>query len=184
MRRQWAKIIVLVISIAFIISSSAAWAMGIHVAPVLTGSMDPAIPAGSLVITKSIPSQSLTTGDVIAFQPPAGYSAPGGHSIMHRIASIEQTNNDRIATTKGDANPTKDPWKLSIGSEVGQKVVFSVPTVGRAVTALSGTDSKVRVMTLIGIGLLVVAVMLWPRRLTMDICRNAACSLHGKSQLH
>lgn len=92
---------------------------------VVTGSMQPAIPAGALVfVTPTAPSQ-LKVGDVITFAPPGR----GGQLVTHRIFAIQQADGKRVILTKGDANPAADAWELQ-PTPTSWRYVFFVPTLG------------------------------------------------------
>jgi len=99
------------------------WA-GYRPQPVLTGSMRPHLPIGSLTIAKAVPASSVKVGDVITFQRPGART-----TVTHRVRRIEQHGAQRIYITKGDANPTPDPWRLQLPAEVGRNVA-DVPYAG------------------------------------------------------
>jgi signal peptidase len=87
--------------------------------PVYTGSMEPAIPVGSIVVIKPVGTETLKTGDIICFK----LSEPT--SITHRIINI--TNEG--FTTKGDANEDPDQWTVKKENVIG-KLVFTIPYIG------------------------------------------------------
>lgn len=87
--------------------------------PVYTGSMEPAIPVGSVVVIKPVDPETLKIGDIICFQ----LSQPT--SITHRIINI--TTEGFI--TKGDANEDPDQWTVKKENVIG-KVVLTIPYVG------------------------------------------------------
>jgi signal peptidase len=87
--------------------------------PVYTGSMEPAIPVGSVVVIKPVDPETLKVGDIICFQ----LSEPT--SITHRIINI--TNEGFI--TKGDANEDPDQWIVKKENVIG-KAVFTIPFIG------------------------------------------------------
>lgn len=73
---------------------------------VLSGSMEPAISTGSVVVTKPVDPLTLNAGEVITFSTPG---ADGGVDLVtHRIARISETERGRLFVTKGDANQTED----------------------------------------------------------------------------
>lgn len=88
---------------------------------VLSGSMEPKIKMGSVVVIK--PSQDLKTGDVITFKNPKDPKT----TITHRISAI----NNGVIQTKGDANNAPDNWEVTENQVLG-KVVTSVPYLGYA----------------------------------------------------
>jgi signal peptidase I len=92
---------------------------------VLTGSMEPAIPTGSVVFV--YPQESYGVGDIVTFKPNGSEETI---SITHRI--IEETNgaSGTIFTTKGDANELKDA-DLLYERDIYGEVVFHIPYLGR-----------------------------------------------------
>jgi signal peptidase len=87
--------------------------------PVYTGSMEPAIPVGSVVVIKPVEPETLKIGDIICFQ----LSQPT--SITHRIINI--TSQGFI--TKGDANEDPDQWTVRKENVIG-KAIFTIPFIG------------------------------------------------------
>lgn len=95
----------------------------IEIKIVKSGSMEPSIKTGSLVVVKSFPIDTYKVGDVITFGEDNSRQIP----TTHRIFSI---NADRTAfMTKGDANEEEDPQEVPISKVIG-KVVFHVPYAG------------------------------------------------------
>jgi signal peptidase len=90
-----------------------------------TGSMYPAIPTGSLVVTQKILTQDLRTGDVIAFIHPGDPEKV----IVHRIVGLDTRNNSLAFQTKGDSNPSLDYWKVYPPGVLG-RVYFAAPYLG------------------------------------------------------
>lgn len=88
---------------------------------VQSGSMEPHIPTGSLVVIK--PAQSYAVGDVITF------NKQGPVPTTHRIAGIEGSGEDTRFVTRGDANEEADPGVVPQARVLG-KVVLSLPYVG------------------------------------------------------
>jgi signal peptidase len=93
---------------------------------VLSGSMEPAIHTGSIVVVK--PATEYKIGDVITFGKISKIEIP----TTHRIFDIKLQEGKPVYITKGDANNSPD-MKEVLGSEVAGKVLFSVPYAGFAV---------------------------------------------------
>lgn len=87
---------------------------------VVSGSMQPNIPVGSLVYAKECTIDNLEKGDIVTFQ------LSDSTIITHRIYEIDQEGN---ITTKGDANQQPDGQILTIDNIIG-KVGFSIPLLG------------------------------------------------------
>ncbi len=90
---------------------------------VKSGSMEPAIRTGSIVVVK--PSADYTVGDVIIFGKDTKTDIP----ITHRIVSSRMEGGATLFTTKGDANEDPDPNEVK-QREVNGKVLFTVPFLG------------------------------------------------------
>lgn len=105
--------------------------LGARLVPVLTGSMAPYAPAGSLVLTVPVAGADVRTGDVVAFRPPAPFEVTGGRPILHRVDDVTVSPDGPAMTTKGDANPAADPWRVSLGQGDVGRAVLVVPLVGR-----------------------------------------------------
>lgn len=98
---------------------------GFSSATVLTGSMEPTLSIDDLIFVKKCDFYDV--GDIIVFQERSKIF-DGNACVVHRIVSV---NKDGTITTKGDANDTADdPIELK---SVKGKVIFSVPSVGKAV---------------------------------------------------
>ncbi|MDQ1748092.1 MAG: signal peptidase [Frankiaceae bacterium] len=102
---------------------------------VLTGSMSPTVPAGSLVAGTRISAAGVRVGDIVMFVPPPPYRAPGGDPIAHRIVRIASRHGDRYLTTKGDANPVADPWLIDAKHSTLYRVQWHSATAGTALGA-------------------------------------------------
>lgn len=70
---------------------------------VLTGSMEPNLPPGDIVVYAPVDPAALKPGDVIAYQPDSNVT--GGVPITHRVVAIEGP--ERIIV-QGDAVPLPD----------------------------------------------------------------------------
>lgn len=90
---------------------------------VQSGSMEPAISTGSVVVIKSFPEYKI--GDVITFGRDTKTSAP----TTHRIIEMRAQTGSAVYITKGDANNTPDKREVR-HSEVIGKVLFHIPALG------------------------------------------------------
>lgn len=98
----------------------------VKILTVLSGSMEPSIHTGSVVVVK--PAQDYKIGDVITFGKISKNTVP----ITHRIYDIKIEASQPVYITKGDANNSTDTNQVQKNSIVG-KVLFSVPWAGYAV---------------------------------------------------
>lgn len=94
---------------------------GVGAAVVLSGSMEPALSAGDLLIVAE--SSSYGVGDMVVYQD-------GRMAVTHRIVSIT----DSEVITRGDANNTED--SPITPQQLKGKVVLAIPFVGYAINAI------------------------------------------------
>jgi len=97
---------------------------GLEAHPVLSGSMEPALRVGGIILCKEVPVSEVEVGDVI------GFNAPGGMKVTHRVIDIIDEDGKRWFQTKGDANEDPDPELVSISGETVDKVVYHLPYLG------------------------------------------------------
>lgn len=95
--------------------------MGYEEMAVLTGSMEPEYPVGSLIYVKEKDPETLQVGDVIT------YRLSEDTVVTHRIVEID--TQAQTVTTKGDANESNDGQPVAFDSIVG-KAEYKVPYLG------------------------------------------------------
>ena len=88
---------------------------------VISGSMEPNIPVGSIVYDKEVEPEELEIGDVIT------YRLSGDTLVTHRIVAIDDAT--QTVQTKGDANEAEDGTPVPYSEIVGLKA-FHVPLLG------------------------------------------------------
>lgn len=96
---------------------------------VLTPSMEPTIPVGSMVFVKMVEPYELKVGDVITYST----STDGSVVVTHRINEINAENGKISFITKGDANKVTDISPVVSSSVIG-KVNLIVPYLGNILT--------------------------------------------------
>lgn len=95
----------------------------IKVKVVKSGSMEPAVHVGSIVVIK--PAASYGVGDVITFGKDTKTQIP----TTHRIVRVEGEGAAQRFVTKGDANDAEDNASTPV-SEVHGTMLFTVPYLG------------------------------------------------------
>jgi len=93
---------------------------------VLSGSMEPAIKMGSVVVIS--PVKNYRIGDVITFGPDTKKQSP----ITHRIYDMKVEGGEPVYITKGDANNAADQNEVKKNDIIG-KVWVSIPFIGYGV---------------------------------------------------
>ena len=107
--------------------------MGYEIFNVVSGSMEPTIPVGSIIYVKEIDPVEVESGDIIAFQS-------GDSVIMHRVVDNKMV--EGAFTTKGDANNGEDMNDVSYDNLIGI-VVKHVPILGQLLILFGSTFGRV-----------------------------------------
>ena len=118
---------------------------------VLTGSMEPELPQGSLVITHAVDPAALRVGDDIT------YMASATVSVTHRIEAISRDEDGGLLfETQGISNTLRDREKVPEANLVG-KVVFHSLALGTL--ALFIKDWWPVLLLAVGVGIVLVHVL-------------------------
>ena len=107
--------------------------MGYEIFNVVSGSMEPTIPVGSIIYVKEIDPVEVESGDIIAFQS-------GDSVIMHRVTQNKVV--EGTFTTKGDANNGEDMNDVSYDNLIGI-VVKHIPILGQLLILFGSTFGRV-----------------------------------------
>jgi signal peptidase len=91
-------------------------AVGMRSFTVMSGSMEPTIHVGDVVIDKKISPLAAHPGDVVTFSDPSGRK----RLITHRIRSMSVLGHTVQVTTKGDANNTVERWTVPANGHIGR----------------------------------------------------------------
>lgn len=94
---------------------------GIQVYSIISGSMEPEYPVGSLIYVKPAEASEIRVGDVITFV------LPNETPATHRVVEID-AENERF-WTKGDSNEERDGAPVYFQNLIGRPV-FTIPYLG------------------------------------------------------
>lgn len=116
---------------------------------ILTGSMEPTYPPGTLVVVRPVNTGDLSVGDVVTVQLESGKETV----VTHRIVAIQyRADGAQQFITQGDANEVPDD-EVRLPVQIRGEVWYSIPYLGYVSTALSGSQRN-WVVTVIAIGLI------------------------------
>ena len=152
--------VVLIILLALVAVAAVAVGTGNWQArTVLTGSMRPHLPVGSIVLSQRVPLNQLNVGDIAVFHRPDQPEL----LVVHRIIAIRTTAAGTQVRTKGDANNVADAWNPFIlrGPDV-YIARHDLPYLGYVVTAARG--NHMRLVFFVAAGLLALAAVRHARR--------------------
>jgi signal peptidase len=125
---------------------------GINMHPVLSGSMEPALRVGGVVITRLIKVGEVKKGDIVSYKIDE-------QRITHRVIAVEKAGGKVQFQTKGDANEEPDPYAVIPKGEKVPKVVLYIPYFGFLAGFLK---QKTNFFLLVGIpAVCLVALYLW-----------------------
>jgi len=95
--------------------------LGVYPTIVASGSMQPTLQVGDIVVSVKPDPYKVETGDVIQFRK-------GEDMILHRVIEVD-TSEGRTFITKGDANTVPDLDPVSMEQIVGKRI-FTIPKIG------------------------------------------------------
>ena len=124
--------------------------LGYEAFAIVSGSMEPAIPTGSIVYAKAVDPKELAAGDVAVF-----YTGDAGAPVTHRV--VENRPSDAELITKGDANEDKDLFPVPYYQVVG-RVALHLPALGLFLPAFASTGGKICLLGFLLAGVLFKAV--------------------------
>lgn len=116
---------------------------------VISGSMDPIIKIGDMLIVKKLPDDQLAVDDIVTF------ADEGGVVVTHRIVDILIKDGQRYFQTKGDVNNTNDVG-LTPGADIIGKYCFKIEQGGfylKEIMSLRGLMCLELVVVVIYIGM-------------------------------
>lgn len=91
---------------------------------VVTGSMEPAIPVGSLLVSQQVELPAVAVGDIICFRTQD--ATIWGRIVTHRVVGILQgVDGSLLMETKGDANLVADAHYVTRDNFIGKVVWYT-----------------------------------------------------------
>lgn len=117
--------VVLILAVLLLVFTAFSPVKSIQILRVMSGSMEPKIKVGGVVIVNKIPTESLKVGDVITFTS----SDDQNMTVTHRLVEIKDQEDGKVFLTRGDANQSNDIGEVR-PDQVKGKVLLSVPFLG------------------------------------------------------
>jgi signal peptidase I len=103
---------------------------------ILTGSMQPEMPPGTLVVAKPVDPEDLGTGAVVTYQLTSGDPTV----VTHRVTSLGMSSTgEHRFTTQGDANNAADASPVRPVQIMGERWYY-VPYLGYVTNIVSGSQ--------------------------------------------
>ncbi|WP_193615145.1 signal peptidase I [Nocardioides lijunqiniae] len=139
-RRAWRRVANAVMSLAmvgsfvmFLFLAVGPHVLGYRTSTMLTGSMEPGIMPGDVVVTAERPAADVRVGDVISYQIPIE-----DHRVeTHRVTEVVTAKDGTISIrTQGDANSNVDPWTAILEEDTVWEVQAVVPELGNVIQTM------------------------------------------------
>lgn len=115
---------------------------------VLSGSMEPTLGVGGLIVTRAVPLEQVQVGHIVTF-------GMGDHLVTHRVVEIVHREGDPRPwfRTQGDANTSPDPQLVSSDATWMPKTVAYIPYVGYAAKVAGDRRAFFLLLGVPGLGL-------------------------------
>lgn len=94
---------------------------------ILTGSMSPGLPPGTLIVVRPVDPAEIRIGDVLSYQLESGKPAVVTHRVVERTVDVR--TGEYVFRTQGDANGTPDAVPV-MPVQIKGVVWYSVPLLG------------------------------------------------------
>jgi signal peptidase len=136
---------------------------------VLTSSMKPHYPPGTLIVVRKVDTSTLRIGEVVTYQIRSNDPAV----ITHRIVgfTFDQQGN-RLLTTQGDAVPVPDANPVQ-SEQVRGKLWYAIPYLGYVNNWITGSTRLIIVYVLAGALILYAAAQFVGSARDRRACRRA-----------
>jgi signal peptidase I len=148
---------------------------------VLSGSMEPAIHTGSVLVALPVAPRTLKVNDVIVYN-----RSDVSESVTHRIIQLNDEGGKPSFITRGDANGAPDSWTVQYNGATAGKIVLSVPLVGYAYHAIASPQGRLLflVVPVLGLTLMWLAQIWHPagrlERIDREVPRSMAPAAAGQ----
>lgn len=130
---SWA-LLILVAALAVVVVVVPA-VTGSHPYTILTGSMEPRYPPGTLVVVKDVDPADIAIGDVITYQLHSGQP----EVVTHRVVAVQiDASGELTFITQGDANNSADAEPVRAVQVVG-RLWYAVPYIGWINNVVTGS---------------------------------------------
>jgi signal peptidase len=141
-------------------------AVGYESFVVRSGSMEPSISRGDVLVSDPVSADRAKEGDVITFRDPES-----DELITHRVRRTSALDGEVLFVTKGDANTGVERWRVPAEAEV-PRLSYRIPKLGYA--TLTAEDPHRRLI-LIGLAMVAAGAVLMHRRRRMaETSRSAS----------
>lgn len=112
-------------AVGVIVAVVAPFAVGMRSLSVMSGSMEPAVRTGDVIVDEWIDPARARVGDVVSFNDPSRADTV----LTHRVVEVRRRGERVEFVTRGDANSGVERWTAPARGRIG-RVVYRVPHAG------------------------------------------------------
>ena len=135
--------------------------LGYSLFRVTTGSMEPTISVGELILTQDMPIEKIETKDIISFFSKDAYM--NGRIITHRVVERDISVTGQVMlTTRGDSNPSTDIHRVDDENFIG-KVIWISGDDNAFAGVMNFLSSGMGFFTCIAIPVILISVLIFKR---------------------
>ena len=142
-------ILLMVIIIAALVAFNAPRLAGYQVYGILSESMEPVLPSGSIIYAKTVDPSEIQVNDIIVYP----YSSASDLVVAHRVIEIQSEEEQFV--TKGDANTNEDSNPILYDAVLG-KVVLCIPIIGNIFQSFQTVEGKIFIVLIF-----IVVFLMW-----------------------
>lgn len=141
--------------------------LGWSVDAVITGSMEPSLKVGSVVVIHPVTPESINTGDIISYR----LNDKDNITITHRVIEVRQRS-PLYLVAKGDANNQPDPFIVQQKNVLG-RVCLAIPFCGYFTQFLKTNFGYLVVIVIPLVSVITLYIISVIREITGNKGRNA-----------
>lgn len=130
---------------------------GYSVFRVVTPSMEPEIPVGSIIISQNVDVSEIQKGDIVSFVSRESYMK--GKVVTHRVDNVKTVDGKINLVTRGDANNSVDAYHVTEDNLVG-KMVFNTGNDNLVIKAYEFITQKHVFFLIVILPMVIVAAFL------------------------
>jgi signal peptidase I len=124
-------------------SVAAPAAVGLHSFAVLSGSMEPTLNVGDVVVDRRVQPLDVRPGDIVTFRDPDDATK----LLTHRVVQLRVAGSKAYVVTKGDANHGVERWSIPVAGKLG-RVEFRIPKLGYVLMRMGGRNGRLLLIAL------------------------------------
>jgi signal peptidase len=110
---------------------------------VMSGSMEPALGVGDVIIDSRVSPAEVRVGDIVTFADPEGT----GKLITHRVRRVRIADGQAHLVTKGDRTNAVERWDMPASGSLG-RAELRVPLLGYLVFWLNGPFARLALIVI------------------------------------